>query len=101
MQVTKVELKRQKRESNFKGWAKVTLDDILVISSVKFFEDIDEEGNPSYRILLPERLIPSSRGENEKTAIQVVNILSDDLRNSIVAEIIKEYQKPEQKRQRK
>ena len=101
MQVTKVEIKKKKRESNFKGWAKVTLDDILVISSVKFFEDIDEEGNPSYRILLPERLIPSSRGENEKTAIQVVNILSDELRNSIVAEIIKEYQKPEQKRQRK
>lgn len=101
MQVTKVELKRQKRESNFKGWAKVTLDDILVISSVKFFEDIDEEGNPSYRILLPERLIPSAKGENEKTAIQVVTILSDDLRHEIVSEIAKEYKKPEQKRPRK
>lgn len=91
MKITKVELKISKKPSYFKGWAKVTLDDALIIGSIRLLEEKGADGMISYKIQFPDRMIPNKKSENEKVTIPVVTVTDAKLRKDILEAIIDEY----------
>ena len=92
MKITKVELKISKKPSYFKGWAKVTLDDALVIGSIKLIEEKGQDGMITFKMQLPDRMIPSKKGDSEKITIPVVTITDAKLKKDILEAIIDEYE---------
>jgi DNA-binding cell septation regulator SpoVG len=102
MKVTYVNLnfptEKDRMPPDFKCWAKVTLDDIFVISEIKLFERENKETNEIERFIrLPSHRFKVPTGEF--VHINIVSIRDDDIRLHITEEICKKYDRVVQKYQ--
>ena len=91
MEITKIELSFPKKRSyTFKAWAKVTLDNQLVIAGIKLFEI--REGENTKRVLkFPERR-PSLENTNGQTVvIPIVEPISEEFKTKLEEAIFAEY----------
>lgn len=89
---TDVTIKKPIKEnySNFKGWAKIVLDDILMISGIQLFEYI-KDGNLVRYIRFPERNIDRNFTDGEKISIAIVNTNDPAFREMITNTVFDEY----------
>lgn len=91
MEITKVELSYPKKRSySFKAWAKVTIDDQLIIAGLKLFEI--REGETTKRVLkFPERR-PSLENTNGQTVvIPIVEVISDEFKTKLEEAVFTEF----------
>ena len=96
MKVTYVELsfptEKDRMPPDFRCWAKVTIDGIIVISEIKLIERENKTTNEIERFIrLPSRRSRVYTGEFVYTSI--INIKDDELRYHITEEISKKYEK--------
>ena len=95
MKITKVELSYPKKHSfKFRGWAKITLDDQLIISGVKFFEIPVQEGStedPKRYIKFPERRPSLENTNGQSVSIPIIDTVSDEFKEELVKAIFTEY----------
>ena len=92
MEITKVELSYPRKKSfKFRGWAKVTLDGILVIAGIKFFEATVEDQVSRY-IIFPEHQPAFEYTNGQTVSIPLVSA-SEELRSQITEAIFEEYKK--------
>ena len=91
MKVTKVSLSFPFRQgATFRCWARIVLDDVLMVSGIRLFERKTENGIES-NILFPDRVPPLHQTGGERVSIAIVNTTDPDLRNHIRDEIVKAY----------
>ena len=99
MEITKVELSYPRKKSfKFRGWAKVTLDDMLVIAGIKFFESMVEDQVSRY-IIFPEHQPAFEYTNGQTVSIPLVSA-SEELREKITEAIFEEYKKRPQRQPR-
>lgn len=93
MKVTSVHLTINKntRNNKFKGWAKIVLDDVLMISGVRFYEDLESNKDQKRFILFPDRRPSLASTGGEFISIPVVNTTNEELRRDITDSIFNMY----------
>ena len=100
MEITKVELSYPRKKSfKFRGWAKITLDDMLVITGIKFFESSVEDQVSRY-IIFPEHQPAYEYTNGQTISIPLVSA-SEELRTKITEAIFEEYKKGPQRQTNK
>ena len=77
----------------FKGWARIVLDDILMIAGVRLYIGTDREtGEEKRYIRFPDRRPPLSSTDGEFVSIPIVNTQDPTLRNEIVNAVFDAYE---------
>jgi len=78
----------------FKGWAKIVLDGVLMVTGVRLFEDNTRTDGKSPRyIRFPDRQPSLNSTGGEYVSVAVVNTNDESLRTEITDAIFKEYDK--------
>ena len=92
MKVTSVRLTINKSKNvRFKGWAKIVIDDILLITGIRFYEDLNREDGPKRFILFPDRRPSLAATGGEIVSVAVVNTKDEELRRHITDSIFEMY----------
>ena len=93
MKVTSVELSfPYKVGQKFKCWAKIVLDDLLLVTGIRLFENKQGEGAERY-IRFPDRQPSLHTTGGEFVSIAVVNTNNEELRAQITEEVFAVYDK--------
>lgn len=88
--VTSVELSFPKKIGKVKCWAKILINDKLLITGIRLFED--DNGNDRY-IRFPDRQPPLHATGGTFVNIAVVNTKDEELRKHITEMVFQEYDK--------
>ena len=78
----------------FKGWAKIVLDGVLMVTGIRLFEDTARTDGKSPRyIRFPDRQPSFNATGGEYVSVAVVNTNDEELRTEITNAIFAEYDK--------
>lgn len=95
MEITAASIQLGKsKDTRFKGWAKISIDGILQITGIRFYENFNPETNERSRYFrFPEyQTNPNSTG-GVRVGIPIVNAKDEEFRSKIATAIFTEYDK--------
>jgi hypothetical protein len=77
----------------FKGWAKIVLDEVLMIAGIRLYIGTNRETGEEVRyIRFPDRRPPLSSTDGEYVSVPIVNTQDPTLRNEIVNAVFDAYE---------
>lgn len=93
MKITKVELTFPQKAFKFKAWAKIVIDDILMISGIRLFEDPNASSDINRYIRFPDCRPSLSVTKGQYVSIPIVNTVDESFRNEIISAVFDAYDK--------
>lgn len=93
MKITQVDLTFPRKTSKFKAWARIVIDDALMIVGIRLFEAPNASGDTHRYIRFPDNRLPLSATKGEYLAIPIVNTVDESFRKEIIRAVFDAYDK--------